>query len=138
MMLDENKVIETMIEYLQANGYDINGQCSTSQSGIDIEAQHRETKEKYFIEAKGATSSKSSSALYGQPFNKNQIKVHIGVALVQVFTLYERFHKMNAKIGIALPDNENHRKIISSMRTQVINSKIDIFFVSENNVELYR
>lgn len=37
-MLDENKVIETMIEYLTANGYDINSQCSTSQSGIDIEA----------------------------------------------------------------------------------------------------
>ncbi|WP_346338297.1 hypothetical protein [Vibrio parahaemolyticus] len=80
-MLTENKIVDLVCSQLELDGLTISQKLDTTQTGIDIVAVS-ETGKKYFVEAKGATSSKKLTKRYGQEFNKSQVKTHIGMALV--------------------------------------------------------
>tara|TARA_B110000908_G_C10210019_1_gene429708 strand:+ start:1123 stop:1449 length:327 start_codon:yes stop_codon:yes gene_type:complete len=87
-----------------------------------------QTGKRCFIEAKGATSSKVGSKRYGLEFNSNQVKTHIGVALLKLFqTLQQHPH---AEVVIALPDNPGHRKVLESMFTPLKSSGIKVYLVN--------
>ena len=134
-MLTENDVVTAVSNYLKEKGYTIDQALTTSQQGIDIVATHP-THGKCLVEAKGATSSKISSNRYGKEFNNNQIKTHVGVALLKSFQTIQI--NKDAHVVIALPDNSGHRKIIDSMRYPIKKSGIKVFFVSnESSVEIY-
>ena len=134
-MLTENDVVTAVSNYLKEKGYTIDQALTTSQQGIDIVATHP-THGKCLVEAKGATSSKTSSNRYGKEFNNNQIKTHVGVALLKSFQTIQI--NKDADVVIALPDNSGHRKIIYSMHYPIKKSGIKVFFVSnESRVEIY-
>lgn len=128
-MLTENDVIGAVADYLRKSGYSIQQQLNTSQKGIDVEAKHPQ-KGLYLVEAKGATSSKPTSNRYGIEFNSNQIKTHIGVALLKSFQTLQA--TPDATVAIALPNNHRHRNVISSMETPIRNSGIKILLVNSN------
>jgi len=128
-VLTENDVVKYVCEYLQDNDYRIEQKLTTSQTGVDIIAQNQNG-QKIYIEAKGATSSKKSSSRFGKEFNTSQVKSHIGVALVATFKLKQQFQ--NAEVVIALPGNDTHKNLISSMREPLLKSGVSIFFVHEN------
>ncbi|MFT4413894.1 hypothetical protein ACLM5H_08550 [Fredinandcohnia humi] len=87
-----------------------------------------------FIEAKGATSALKTSSRYGKPFNKNQIKSHVGQALLAVMKIAtEHNDKEKVNVGIALPDNEGHRELISEIWFAVEKLGIYIFWVKDSN-----
>lgn len=79
-MLRENDIVEKLAEFLQNNGYEIEQKLTTNQTGIDIIAENDFGK--IYIEAKGETSASKTSKRYGLPFNRNQVKSHISVALL--------------------------------------------------------
>lgn len=134
-MLTENDVVTAVSNYLIEKGYAINQALTTSQQGIDIIATHP-THDRCLVEAKGATSSKKSSNRYGIEFNNNQIKTHVGVAILKSFQTIQL--NKDAEVVIALPDNIGHRKIIDSMSHPIKQSGIKAIFVDENNeVEKY-
>ena len=112
-MLTENDVVTAVSNYLIEKGYTIDQALTTSQQGIDIVATHP-VHGRYLVEAKGSTSSKKGSSRYGIEFNNNQIKTHIGMAILKSFQTIQ-FNKY-AEVVIALPDNTGHRKLIESMR----------------------
>jgi len=128
-MLTENKIIEYTSIYLENNGYKIIGIKDTTKKGIDIEAIHPK-KGKCFVEAKGETSSKKGTKRYGKPFTISQIKTHIGVALLKTFQIKQESEISN--VLIALPFEENHKKIINSIMSCLIKTNIKILYVKEN------
>ena len=71
-MLTENRIVDLVCDQLEFDGLTISQKLDTTQTGIDIVAVS-ETGKKYFVEAKGATSSKESTKRYGQEFNKSQV-----------------------------------------------------------------
>ncbi len=134
-MLTENDVVTAVSDYLAQKGYKIDQALTTSQQGIDIVATHP-TYGTCLVEAKGATSSKKTSSRYGKEFDSNQIKTHVGMAILKSFQTIQLYR--DAKVVIALPDNTAHRKIIDSMRHPIKKSGITVFFVSKNSkVEIY-
>jgi len=134
-MQTENDVVNAVSSYLKGKGYTIDQALTTSQQGIDIEATHPKHG-RCFVEAKGATSSKESSSRYGKEFNGNQIKTHIGVALLKSFQTIQ-LHK-NAMVIIALPNNPGHRHVIDSMHDPIKKSGLKIYLVNKNaSVEEY-
>lgn len=134
-MLTENDVVTAVSKYLIENGYVIEQALTTSQQGIDIVATHP-THGKCLVEAKGATSSKKTSSRYGIEFNNNQIKTHVGVAILKSFQTIQL--NKEAEVVIALPDNTGHRKIIDSMSHPIEKSGITVFFGNEESkVEEY-
>jgi len=134
-MLTENDVVNAVSIFLKGRGYTIQQALTTSQHGIDIEATNSE-KRRCFVEAKGATSSKSASNRYGKEFTASQIKTHVGVALLKSFQTLQ-LHK-DAEVIIALPNNSGHKSIIASMLIPIKNSGVKIYLVNENaSVEIY-
>lgn len=134
-MLTENDVVTAVSNFLVEKGYAIDQALTTTQQGIDIVATHP-THGRCLVEAKGATSSKKSSSRYGIEFNANQIKTHVGVAILKSFQTIQL--NKDANVVIALPDNTGHRKIIDSMSYPIEKSGIKIFFVNEEYyVEIY-
>jgi hypothetical protein len=71
-MLSESDVISAVCQYLKSQGFQITRALSEIERGIDIEAITPDGKTKISIEAKGETSSKSTTARFGKPFNSNQ------------------------------------------------------------------
>ena len=134
-MLTENDVVNAVSSFLIEQGYTIDQALTTSQQGIDIEATKPDGTRCY-VEAKGATSSKQDSSRYGKEFNGNQIKTHIGVALLKSFQTLQ-LHPAS-EVVIALPGNDGHRKVIDSMFTPIKTSGIKVFFVNNGaSVEQY-
>ncbi|MFB5088317.1 hypothetical protein PGC35_14120 [Psychrobacillus sp. PGGUH221] len=134
-MLTENDVISAVCRYLQNMNFEIRQALHTSEKGIDIIAKKDEFS--LFIEAKGATSALKTSSRYGKLFNKSQIKSHVGQALLAVMKIATEYSEVeNVKIGIALPDNEGHRELISEISFAIEKLCIYIFWVKDlNNVE---
>ena len=134
-MLTENEVVASVTQFLEQHGYTVDKALTTSQQGIDIEATAASGK-KCYVEAKGATSSKPGTKRFGLEFNSNQIKTHIGVALLKSFQTLE-LHP-NAEVVIALPGNNGHRRVINSMYMPIKNSGIKVYFVDpDGEVSIY-
>lgn len=130
-MLTENDVVLAVSEFLETEGYSIEQALNTTQQGIDIEATNKNGV-RCFVEAKGATSSKVGSKRYGKEFNGNQIKTHIGVAILKSFQTLQLYPE--SEVVIALPGNSGHRKVLDLMVTPIRNSGIKVFLVSDSAV----
>lgn len=128
-MLTENDVVDAVSAFLKSKGFVIDQSLTTSQKGIDIVATHP-TKGQCYIEAKGATSSKTGSSRHGKVFNNNQIKTHVGVALLKSFQTMQN-HK-NAEVAIALPNDPGHMQVINSIRDPIKRCGIKVYLVDDN------
>lgn len=128
-MLTENDIVEAVCLYLLKSGYEIKQKLTTTQTGIDIIATNS-CGTTCFVEAKGATSSKRESSKFGKEFNKSQVKVHVGVALVAAFKVLNEFP--NSESLIALPNNINHKSLIDNMRHPIQRSGISVLLIDDN------
>jgi CHAT domain-containing protein len=134
-MLTENDIVEKVTDFLETKGYRITQSLTTNQQGIDIIAETES--EKLFIEAKGETSSVKTSKRFGLPFNKNQIKSHISVALLASMKVISKIPADNkTKIGIALPDTTEQRQVINEIKPALRKLKILIYWVTDNKVTI--
>ena len=134
-MLTENDIVECLAEFLQSKNYRITQKLTTNQPGIDIIAENKD--EKLYIEAKGETSASKTSKRYGLPFNRNQVKSHISVALLATMKVISSKPAGNkTKVGIALPDNEEQRKVIDKILPALEMLDIRIYWVTPSTVTI--
>jgi hypothetical protein len=135
LVLTENEVVEAVCLYLIGSDYEIHQKLTTTQTGVDIVATNA-LGTKCYVEAKGATSSKRESSKFGKEFNKSQVKVHIGVALVAAFKVISE--NPTSESMIALPNNINHKSLIENIRQPIKRSGIGVLLVSDSGlVEKY-
>jgi hypothetical protein len=134
-MLTENDIIENLTNFLIEKDYEIVQSLTTNQQGIDVIA--KTNFETLYIEAKGETSSKQSSNRFGKPFNGNQIKSHISVALLATMKVISNNPSGNmTKVGIALPDTIGQRKIINQILPALKMLDIRIYWVTKKYVKI--
>ncbi|CAL2082986.1 conserved hypothetical protein [Tenacibaculum dicentrarchi] len=132
-MLTENDIVEKVTDFLETKGYRITQSLTTNQQGIDIIAETES--ETLYIEAKGETSSVETSKRFGLPFNRNQIKSHISVALLATMKVISSLPSGNkTKVGIALPDTEEQRIVINKINPALKKLDIRIYWVSRTKV----
>jgi len=81
-MLNENRITELLVIYLQQNNYSKIESLKSTQKGIDIKATDSKGK-KLFVEVKGETSARESSKRFGQYFSGKQIWNHVAVAVLK-------------------------------------------------------
>lgn len=135
-MLTENDVILKLSEFLSDNDYEIIQQLNTNQKGIDIIAKN--DSEVVYIEAKGETSSKSSSNRFGKPFNRNQIRVHIARAIFTCLeTLSDAPSGKKTSIGLALPYTKEHQLMIKGVISVLENLNIRLYWVSKTKISVH-
>ena len=129
-MLTENDIIKAVCKHLQLQGYSQISSKNTKQHGIDIEAT-RPDGSKFYIEAKGETSSNTKSKRFGKPFKNSQALDHVAKAIYAALKMNES-KESTVKIGIALPLETNHQKRIESIKHTIKDLGIIIFWVDKN------
>lgn len=130
-MLNENDVIDAVSQHLQKRGYCITQRLATSQRGVDLIAvKQGDSPLELRIEAKGATSSRGSSARYGKPFNGAQVRDHVANAFYCAATMLEpKPLRGKLHIAIALPDTRLHRRCAAEVREALRTLGIGMFWV---------
>lgn len=130
-MLTENDVVRAVSGFLAGRGFEIVQALTTDLKGIDVIA--RDEGASWYVEAKGATSSKPETNRYGKPFNANQINSHVSRAIYAAMeTLGRAPGGPRTRVALALPDNEGHRAVVEPVRPALARLGIAVFWVRED------
>ena len=122
--LYELDVINAVKGYLESNGFGIKQVVGkASDHGADLIASSPDGKE-LWVEAKGQGSS-SNTARAGLEFSRNQKVDHVSRALYTACKYVSQGHMA----GIALPGDNEHRKIISAIASSIEKLGIVVYFV---------
>ena len=127
-MLNEEQIIETVQKHLEVDGYKLTSKSSADEQGIDLVMTHPQ-KGIIEIEAKGSTSSKKGTTRFGKAFSRNQVKTHMGVAILKTFQMVNDPKNKDKEIALALPADQGHRDFIKKIRTPLSKSGVSLYFV---------
>jgi hypothetical protein len=125
-MLTEDQVVDAVCRELDERGYLIVERAAITQHGHDIVATKASMS--VIIEAKGAGSSKPGTARFGNEFNSNQVNSHVARAVLKAMRVVSAGE---ARAGIALPDNQNHRQEVDQISAAPGAAGIAVFWVRE-------
>jgi len=124
-MLTENEVIYKLQKHLERQGFSTKV-SSTSEHGVDLIAIKQ--KRRLYLEVKGQTSSKPDTNRYGKEFTPNQKLDHVAKA---IYTAMKTLNQIkNVEVGIALPNDKTHEKIVQAVLLPLKLLKIKVFMVS--------
>jgi len=130
-MLTENDVVESVSGFLASRGYDVVQQLTTDVRGIDVVAVGEA--ETWYVEAKGATSSKATTARFGTPFSTNQINSHVSRAIYTAMKILERAPAgTRTRAALALPANRGHREMVEAVRGSLDTLGVAVFWVDDD------
>jgi predicted CopG family antitoxin len=128
-MLFESDVINSVCDFLKKHDFEIIQQLNENQQGDDIIAKNQN--QKFYIEAKGETSSKENSNRFGKEFNASQKKVHVSQALYRAIKMKE---KNNSLSGMAFPETNGHIALIEPIKKTLQEIEIEVFWVNSDRV----
>ncbi|NQY53898.1 MAG: hypothetical protein HRT42_10055 [Campylobacteraceae bacterium] len=103
-------------------------QLDENQKGDDIVAIN-DKEQKFYIEAKGETSSKESSNRFGKEFNSSQKQVHVSQALYRAIKMKEENSSLS---GIAFPETKGHLSLIEPIKQTLQEIGIEVFWVKND------
>lgn len=132
-MLTESEVIGATCRFLKSQRFLITQALSETEQGVDIEGFAPDGETKFSIEAKGETSSKSTTARFGKPFDSKQVFDHVSKA----FYCAARDSSNGYMSGIALPRNEAHVKSVKKILPALRKLGIEVFWaLPDGRVEI--
>lgn len=131
LMLFESDVINATCAELESRGYQITQRLSTTQRGDDIIAlTDAPEPHALHVEAKGETSSREGSQRYGRPFDSAQVRIHVAEAFYKAAEIFSRSSGHTViHAGIALPDNDLHRRAMRNIEPVVKQLGVVVFWV---------
>lgn len=136
-LLFEDQVVDSVRNYLKDLGFKEETYSHAIQKGDDLVYKSENGDERIYVEAKGATSSREGSNRYGEPFSKSQVKTHVAMALYRAILMKENRYGKKVSVGIALPKNDVHEKIVAGIKETLSELCIELFWVSiDNSVEV--
>nr|BFE41056.1 hypothetical protein GCM10017544_20120 [Microbacterium imperiale] len=124
----EDDVVRAVMRHLQSEGWTIDSFALSHQHGDDVVASRG--REHLIIEAKGDGSSKSTTARFGKPFTRNQVRTHVAVAVARAM---RATCSDGTSAGLALPDSEYHRVEIERIAPALHKLGIRLFWVSPDH-----
>ena len=130
-LLLEFDVVNAVASELENRGYTISQRLQPTQRGHDIIARKRGPPPlTLYVEAKGETSSRVGSQRFGKPFDSAQTKIHVAEAFFTAAeTLAQSPGHEEVKAGIALPNNELHRRYEAAIHQVLMSLGIAVFWV---------
>ena len=129
-MLTEDQVVEAVAAHLRSRGYTVRQQLTSVQRGHDIIAVKNDESCELHIEAKGETSNRPKSKRFGKPFTPAQVHDHVAKAFYYAAAMLQESEGSEpVRVGIALPDNESHRKYIARVNKAIESLEMTLFWV---------
>jgi len=130
-VLTEDDIVDAVCDYLEANGYSIQKRSATTERGDDIVAMKASSGITLYIEAKGETSNRRSSARFGKPFDSAQCRDHVANAFYSAASNFQGADvSKSRRAGIALPKIQRHQDCIAKIQAALDGLQIAIFWVS--------
>lgn len=117
-MLTKQDVIETVSYYYENQGYQL------IEGSADIVAK-KDTLVK--VIAYGAVSDPGHTSKVGKGYNKNQIRMNIGLALYEIMKLMDD----SSQFVIALPEHKIYDKLIKEVKDGLKAHHIEVILVNE-------
>lgn len=133
-MITENDVIDYVERHFVKQGGKTESKANTKQKGIDLIIDFQD--KKFFIEAKGETSSKEHSNRYGQAFTTNQITNHIARAIFTTLKLQSKNENKNEVYIIAFPNTAQHKIQLEKISARLKKINIEIYLVNKTKIEI--
>ncbi|MDT7542010.1 MAG: hypothetical protein QOE33_1914 [Acidobacteriota bacterium] len=131
--MDENEVIDAVCTYLIEEGYIIHSRLLTTQRGVDIEAEHSQSKHRLYIEAKGGTSSRVGSNRFGKSYNHSQVFDLSSKGVYAALVLRSKHpDREQEEVRLAAPDTPLYRKYLEPIVDQLNDAGIEILLVDED------
>jgi hypothetical protein len=140
-VLTEKEVVEAIAHHLERESYTDIVKRLPTEHGIDVVAFNPKTGRHLLIEAKGATSTRKSSARFGDHFLPQQVRSHVARAFYAAAVALQNEDHHNADSAIALPASPQHRTLIDRVGKALDRLGITVFFVHEDeerSVEIRR
>jgi len=128
--MDENEVIEHLCTYLESQGWCITSRVAAGDRGIDVVAIHP-NKERFFIEAKGGTSSRPGSSRHGKPYTKTQVFDVTSKGLMQCLH-HIAANKNQVRVAFAYPDGKSFSDYIDPIKPLLNILGLNLFCVKKN------
>lgn len=128
--MDENEVIENLCKHLERKGWSILNRVRAGAPGVDIVAE-RIDGTKFFIEAKGGTSSRQGSRRHGKPYTQSQVFDVTSKGLMQCFH-HIASQSNNVSVGFAYPDGKFFRKYLEPIMVLMASIGVWFFCVKED------
>jgi hypothetical protein len=127
-LLTEDRVVDAVCRLLEVEGFEIVQRATAIQRGYDIVGRRGSTD--LVIEAKGAGSSKAGTARFGREFNSGQVFDHVAKAVLKALRIVA---SGTARAGVALPDNESHRREIELVAPALRQAGVAVFWVNDQD-----
>jgi len=124
-ILSEDQVVEAVSQYLIERGYREVSRSLATEQGVDLIMSH--AGEQLYIEAKGAGSSRATSARYGKAFNAGQVFDHVAKAMLKAL---EVVAAGRARAAIAVPADRLHVSRIDRIQPVLDELQIAVFLVN--------
>jgi hypothetical protein len=128
-VLTEDEVIDAVRDRLTGQGWRVVSRASAVERGTDLVVEREYVRLE--IEAKGAGSSKPHTSRFGKSFDKGQVLDHVAKAVLKALRVVS---VGEARAGIALPDNPDHRAEVARVRNALRKLEVTLFWVSESGV----
>ena len=130
---DENAVVTAICDHLSAEGFEIKQQLSTTERGVDVVAEHPQTKIRAFVEAKGGTSSRKDSERYGKPYTPSQVFDRVAKGIFTCLQLRtENPDKKAVRVILAIPEKPAHfKRYIATVSPSLDSVGIEVWFAKE-------
>jgi Holliday junction resolvase-like predicted endonuclease len=116
-LLNENDVVDAVCHYLEASGWTILERHATTERGIDVVAERPDTRERAWVEAKGATSARADTARFDMGFTPTQVRHQVAFALYDAARRRDSAEREGARLFLALPDDRQFRKRAEDIRS---------------------
>jgi Holliday junction resolvase-like predicted endonuclease len=128
-MLNENDVVMAVAAFLKSEGYRIIGQCTTTQQGIDIVAEHPSRRGKLRIEAKGGTSAREGSPRHGREYDQAQVMDRVSKGFYTAAKLYCEHQQEGDRTALAFPDTAHFRRYLLPIAPLLKQLDIGVYMV---------
>lgn len=128
-ILSEDQVVDAVSRYLATRGYHEVRRSLSTEHGVDLVMSKGGSE--LHIEAKGAGSSRATSARFGKTFNSGQVVDHVAKAVLKAL---EVVAAGKHRAGIALPADRLHVARIDLIRPVLDELRIAVLFVGSSGV----
>ena len=127
--MDEDAVVESVCGRLVALGCHIDKRCTTKEHGIDVIAHSLTNGHKFYVEAKGGTSSRKGSARFDMPYSQSQVFNRVAKGVFTCLELRAEYPSREIEhVILAIPDTKDFHKYLDPVMRQLKDAGIEVWF----------
>lgn len=127
--MDENAVVQSVCQRLEAAGCKVLECRTTTQKGIDVVAHNPSNGHYFYVEAKGGTSSRVGSNRFGSEYDQSQVFDRVSKGVFTCLELRARYpDSVKQHVILAVPDGRWFHSYLDPVLEQLRLTGVVVWF----------